>query len=150
MNENKSKKSLIIIILLVANLCISGFMAAYLFIPSAEPGGQIGFSEVKNGKYILSIGMNDKDTYEQIIETDKAIEIVNNICAENGCGYTMTEARGGWAEDDRLFHENTLVYTLVGATEEQAVAIMQAAREALNQNTILVEMEDSKSAYYGG
>lgn len=148
--ETKNYKGLaIIIVLLVINLCVSGVLALNVFSP-AKAGSQIDFTAAENSKYTLYIGTNDKDTYEQMIDTPTAIDIVNNICAENMCGYTMTEAKGGWVEDGRLYHENTLVYTLVGVSEEQVVAVMREAREQLNQNTILVELADSTSAYYDG
>lgn len=148
--EMKNHKGLVVIIvLLVMNLCVSGVLALNVFSP-AKTGGQIDFTAAENSKYTLYIGTNDKDTYEQMIDTPTAIDIVNNICAENMCGYTMAEAKGGWAEDGKLYHENTLVYTLVGVSEKQVVAVMREAREQLNQNTILVELADSTSAYYDG
>lgn len=149
MEQKKNRKELVIILLLVLNLCVSGALTAYQFLP-AKAGRRIDFTAAENSKYTLYIGTNDKDTYEQMIDTESAIDIVNTICAKNMCGYTMMEAKGGWVENGELFRENTLVYTLVGVSEEQVVAVMRETREALNQSTILVEITDSTSTYFDG
>lgn len=46
------------------------------------------------GKYILYIGTNDKDTYTRLISLDEAKKIVNGICAEYADDYTVQEASG--------------------------------------------------------
>jgi hypothetical protein len=124
----------------------------YLFIPSGgDAGGILEFESAENGQYILYIGTNDKDTYEQIIPTEEAVEIVNGICAKYAEGWTMSHAKGGWMDEKKfLTQENTLVYYFAYAGESDIVAIMDEILTALNQNSILVERRDISSVFYNG
>ena len=100
-------------------------------------------------QYVLYIGTNDKDTYSQIIPTEEAMAIVNEICARHVGGYTASKAAGGWVDEKGvLTQETTLVYVITGASEPQVLLIMNEALVALNQNAILVEKRDVASAFY--
>ena len=148
----RSKRTIVIIALLLANLAATACMAFYLFVPAwREPAGGLAFETTKGGQYVLYIGTNDKDTYEQIIPTDVAIEIVNGICAKHVEGYTASGAQGGWVDGNGvLTRENTLVYTISYAEESNIVAIMDEILSALNQNAILIERRDVASTFYSG
>ena len=152
--SSNNKKAITIISLLVVNFAVSAFIVIYLFI---HIGGNTGiqsalsFEYVENGQYVLYIGTNDKDTYEQMIPTDEAREIVNGICAKYVEGYTVCDAKGGWVdEQNMLTQENTLVYTISYADEADIIAIMNEVLTALNQNSILVERRDISSLFYNG
>ena len=147
-----NKKWVAIISLLAVNLVVTAFILFYLFIPNGDNhNGILGFETARNGQYTLYIGTNDKDTYEQKIPTEKAVEIVNGICAKYAEGWTMNYAEGGWVdENDILTQENTLVYTFAYTEEEVILSIMDEVLTALNQNAILVERRDFSSVFYGG
>jgi hypothetical protein len=150
--EPKDKKWIAVISVLAVNLLASAFIIIYLFMPSgSDGGGTLSFESTQNGQYILYIGTNDRDTYEQIIQTDEAVEIVNGICAKHVEGYTMSHAKGGWVDEKGvLTQENTLVYTFAYADESDVAAIMDEILTALNQNSILVERRDISSVFYYG
>lgn len=100
-------------------------------------------------KYVLYIGLNDKDTYVQEIPTEEAINIVNNICAEYAGGYTMQNAEGGWYDEkENLTKETSLVYILTDIDEDSVKMIMDDVISALDQNSILVERQDIMYTYY--
>ncbi len=100
-------------------------------------------------KYTLYIGLNDKDSYVQEIPTEKAREIVNQICIKNTGGYTTMDAHGGWVdESDHLVEENTLCYVLTEIEEEKVQTIMDEVLTALNQNSILLEKNEAEMVYY--
>ena len=152
--SSNNKKAITIISLLVVNFAVSAFIVIYLFI---HIGGNTGiqsalsFEYVENGQYVLYIGTNDKDTYEQIIPTDEARKIVNGICAKYVEGYTVSDAKGGWVDEkDVLTQENTLVYTISYSDEADIIAIMNEVLTALNQNSFLVERRDISSVFYKG
>jgi hypothetical protein len=147
------KKTTFIVVLLVVNLLGTALLAVYVLLPMRPPQIQsaLEFTESENGQYILYIGINDKDVYEQLIPTDEARNIVNGICAKYVEGYTANDAQGGWVDETgTLTQENTLMYTFTGATEAQIIPLMDEVLAALNQNSILVERRGVSSAFYDG
>ena len=102
-------------------------------------------------KYTLYLGLNDKDTYEQIISTEDALEKANLICAKHAGGYTQLSARGGWTNDDgSLGHENTIVYVVYDISEENLKAMLDEFLKEFNQSSVLVEKETTAHIYYSG
>lgn len=146
-----NRKTAVFTALLCLNLLCTALLAAFVLAPRREESGAIGFTDTANGQYVLYIGTNDKDTYEQIIPTDEAIEIVNAVCEKYVGGYTMSGAKGGWVDEAGIFtQENTLVYTFTGVDEETLTPLMDEVLARLNQNAILVERRDVSSSYYTG
>lgn len=143
------------ILLLVFNLLLSGGIIGYLAseaVREAESGAGFLTASMDSGvKYVLYIGTNDKDTYQQEIPTEEAKEIVNSICTKYTGGYTASDAKGGWVDEtDTLTQENTLVYAFYDITEDQLVCIMNDVLLELNQNSILVEKQHAVYTYYSG
>lgn len=152
MNIQKNSVRLMIALLvlnLIASLCMGGYL---LSDRDALPETGVLSAQLETGeKYILYIRTNDKDTYTQLIPTDKAREIVNGICARYTDGYTASDARGGWVDETgTLAQEQTLVYEFYQISEEQLTRIMDEILSALNQNTILVERRQAAYTYYAG
>jgi hypothetical protein len=146
-----SKSRAAIIALLAINLAATGFLFAHVFGENAakQDGGLSDF--VESSSYTLYIGLNDKDSYEQIIPTETAQSIVNEISAKDVDGYTSDEAKGAWFdESDVLTEESTLVYTFIDVEESAVVAIMDEVLAALNQNSILLEKNSVLRLYYYG
>ena len=151
----------VVILLLVINFLMSVGIIGFLAIQytdrrqvGQEPRakGSMLTEQMEMGKkYVLYIGTNDKDSYKQVISTEEAREMVNEICIKYVDGYTASEAKGGWVDEtDTLTQENTLVYAFYEVTEEQLVNIMEEILEALNQNAILVEKQEAIYTYYSG
>jgi len=156
-NEDNKTKIKIGVITLIVNSVFIAFILIYLFVPfggnsSGDTStGSIAFENAEYGQYVLYIGTNDKDTYEQIIPLDEAVEIVNAICAKHVGGWTMKHARGGWVDEKNILtQENTLVYFIAWASEADVIAIMDEVLVALNQNSILIERRDISSVFYRG
>ena len=150
-----------VILLLVINFLMSVGIIGFLAIQytdrrqvGQEPRakGSMLTEQMEMGKkYVLYIGTNDKDSYKQVISTEEAREIVNEICIKYVDGYTASEAKGGWVDEtDTLTQENTLVYAFYEVTEEQLVNIMEEILTALNQNSILLEKQEAIYTYYSG
>jgi hypothetical protein len=152
--QRGSQKNIAVIALLTVNLVVSTFIVLYLFVPVHDRSvgnGILDFKNTENGQYVLYIGTNDKDTYEQIIPTDEAKEIVNEICAKYVEGYTVSDMKGVWVDEKGVpTQEDTLVYIISYADEPDIVAIMNEALTALGQNSILVERRDISSVFYHG
>lgn len=110
-----------------------------------------GFLLEEAPEYTLYIGLNDKDTYCQLISVEEAREIVDAICIRYVDGYTVMEAKGAWVDEKNILtQENTLVYLFREVDEESLKEIMNEVIIALNQNTILLEKQTAAYIYYGG
>ena len=117
--------------------------------PAATEEKILGQTAEKGIKYTLYIGLNDKDTYEQIISTEDAIEKANQIVAKHAGGYTQMTARGGWTNDDgSMGHENTMVYIIYDVDEASLKAMLDELLKEFNQGAILVEKDDTPHIYY--
>ena len=154
----KNKKQIIILVVLILNLVVSGGIIGYLVVQNTQETQKNNTAEsilsdqMETGeKYIIYIGTNDKDTYQQEIPTNEARDMVNAICAKYVEGYTASDEKGGWVDEtDTLTQENTLVYSFYNIKEEQLIQVMDEVREKLNQNSILVERQESVYMYYYG
>ena len=102
-------------------------------------------------QFVMYVGTNDKDTYKQEIPTDKAKQIIDDICLKYFEGYTIQDAVGAWKDETgTTTHENSIVCYFDYADE---VTVKKAADEiikALNQNTVLIERDTVNMEYYGG
>lgn len=145
---NKTNK--LLPILLILNLVMTIAIIVFLFIgcyadEKKPPQG----TEVVN--YTLYIGLNDKDTYTQEIPTDEARAIVDSICIKHVSAFTTSDAQGAWTDDiGVLSRENTLVYMFTDAKESQITAIMDELLVALNQSSILVNVNSVQMIQYSG
>lgn len=143
-----------VILLIVNTLAIAGVIVFLVIGGNSKAAGEnaiLEYESSENGKYVLYIGLNDKETYSQIISTEEAKNTVNNIVLKYVGGYTVYEAKGGWTDETgTLTEENTLVYHLSGVSERDVISIMDEVLVVLNQNSILVERHDLSYIYYDG
>lgn len=161
MKQAKEKSTSIFKISIIINIVLEAVILSGIIVylvhdhnsaPDANGSSTIlNYDCSENGKYVLYIGLNDKDTYDQIIPTEEAKDIVNGICVKYVDGYTVSEANGGWVDEKgNLTEEMSLVYSFSGAEEADIVSIMDEVLAALNQNSIFVERQDMYYTYYGG
>lgn len=145
-------KTIVLVLLIIETVLIAGIVV-YLAVEknSAQSEAALDYDYSENGKYVLYIGLNDKDTYTQLIPTDEAINIVNEICIRHIGGYTVFSTKGGWVDETGTpSRETTLVYILSGAKEADVIAVMDEVLSALNQNSILIERQNVSSTFYSG
>lgn len=142
-----SKRS--VIILFVINLLISAGIISFIACNSQADNKFFGGSLSHGTKYVLYIGTNDKDTYTQLIPTDEAKKLVDEICAKHVGGFTAFEAVGGYLDEKNIMtHENSLVYEIYDAEENQIKAIMDEAIKTLDQSSILIEVQKVNYTFY--
>ncbi|MCR5104628.1 MAG: DUF3574 domain-containing protein [Eubacterium sp.] len=147
-------KKILLILLITTILSVTGCEKntnSEKQIDSSSADTILGHESESGLKYTLYIGLNDKDTYEQIISTEDAIDKANHICAEYAGGYTQFTARGGWTNDDgSLGHENTLVYIIYDISEDNLKNMLDEILKEFNQSSILVEENEISHIYYSG
>lgn len=83
----------------------------------------------KEKKYILNVGLNDKDTKQQKIDSVEAYKVVENLLLNNGIsGYTIYQGLGLYKHDSgEITRENTLIIELL--------------KQVLNQESVLKQVQ---------
>lgn len=103
-------------------------------------GNEAGFSTAH--KYVLYIGMNDKDSGTQLVTTEEARDRLNAVAARHADGFTVLRGNGYWKSGDNLDREETLIYVFYDIGQEQLAPILREMLIAMNQSAILVEKGD--------
>ena len=97
-------------------------------------------------KFILYLGLNDKDTKTQQINTLEAYKICTNILMNYTEGATIFEARGLYKHDDgTIVIETTLRIELLFVTSSTIEKITTELKRVFNQESIAVQHEIATS-----
>lgn len=100
-------------------------------------------------KYTLCVGLFDKDSKRQEINTLDAYKIACNLFARHTGGATITEGRGIYThENGEIVIEPSLVCMVYGATLEAVEAVAAALKIALNQESIAIECTEVNSWFF--
>ena len=98
--------------------------------------------------YNLYVGLNDKDTYKQIIDDNTAMEIVRDVVSKIVGGATFTKSYGHWVDEfGNETTESTIVVKITMTNDETIEKVCEILNEKLNQNCIMVEKSLSQIAY---
>ena len=94
-------------------------------------------------KYIIFIGLFDKDTKTQKTDTVAACNLIQNIILSNGHdGATISNATGIYKHDDgQIIIEPSVRVELLFATDKQIKNICAAVKNALNQESLALESQ---------
>ena len=96
----------------------------------------------KLNKYYLYVGLNDKDSKVQEVETEKAKDIVNNVCGD--C--SIQEITGYYTHDNgERVKESTLKVELLFKEHDQVLNYCMDLKKLLNQESIAVSQEVTNS-----
>ena len=95
-------------------------------------------------KFILFLGLFDKDSKAQEISTLNAFKIASNLVTDI-VGYgTITEAMGIYTHDDgTIVNEPTLRIEITGSELEKIKRLAIALKQAFNQESIALEKVNS-------
>lgn len=141
------KKRLLSFVLIVL-LC--GSLFGCTKAPSGETAQSASVLQMQQAvKYTLYIGLNDKDTYTQLIPDEEAEQRVCDIALKYVDGFTVLPAKGVYKDDKGVTtHESSLVLEVTSATDEQMSAMMKEIIHALNQNSVLIEKQTVDYDFY--
>lgn len=94
-------------------------------------------------KYTLYVGLNDKDSKVQEIQTLEAYKVIQKILYNNNVeGATIFEAVGIYKHEDKTFvTENTLRIELMFIDKQTVKAIVDSIKILLNQESVAVQYE---------
>lgn len=99
-------------------------------------------------KTILYVGLNDKDTHTQKIDTLEAVKVVTNIITTNCGGGTIYNATGVYTHDDgSIVIESTLKIELFDAPEQTIMSTIDTLKTALNQESIIKQTDIVNSEF---
>ena len=97
-------------------------------------------------KHTLYLGLNDKDTKQQKINTLEAYKICNNILLNYTDGATVFEANGIYKHNDGTFTiEKTLRIELLFTEQKTVEKIVNELKIVFNQESIAVQIENINS-----
>lgn len=100
-------------------------------------------------KTTICIGLLDRESKMQEINTLDAFKVVSNIFAETTGGATITEGVGVYTHDDgTVIIEPTLVCVIYGADTDSINKAATMAKTALNQESVTIETCESNSRYF--
>ena len=99
---------------------------------------------MKEKKYILNVGLNDKDTKLQKIDSIEAYKIVENTLLNNGLdGYTIYQGKGLYKHDNgTITQENTLIIEVIFTTDDIINKVIAILKQVLNQESILKQVQE--------
>ena len=99
-------------------------------------------------KYTLYIGLNDKETKTQKIDTLEASKIVQNVLTDTTGGGTIYSATGVYKHDNgAIVIENTLRVELVAVALEAVKKAVEMIKAVLNQESIILQTENVQSMF---
>lgn len=99
-------------------------------------------------KTTLYVGLNDKDTKVQKVDTMEASKIATNIITSYTDGATIYNATGIYKhEDGTIVIENTLKIELYEVSDEALTAIIDTLKRTLNQEAIIKQTEVVNSVF---
>ena len=91
-------------------------------------------------KFVLSIGLFDKDTHKLELNVDSARSLLDNEVARRFDGGTTYGAMGVYKHaSGELVQEPTLRVELCYTTREAAVSLCKWAKATFNQESIMLE-----------
>lgn len=97
-------------------------------------------------KYILYVGLNDKDTKTQKIDTLSAYNLTNNILLNYVEGATVTQSKGIYKHNNgNIVIENTLIIELLFTDKTTVETIAKELKIALNQESIAIQKQTIES-----
>jgi len=100
-------------------------------------------------KFTLYLGLNDKDTKTQQVETVEAYKIVSNLLLKRFDGATIFNAQGIYKHDNgEIVTENTFRIELLefgNSIFEQVKEVVSLLKEIFNQESVAVQIQDVTS-----
>lgn len=137
--KNMMKKLISVILGIVVCFSLSGCAS------------QTGAQKSEAVKYTMYIGLNDKNTYTQLIPYEEAEKMVSDIALKYVDGFTELNGKGTYKNEKGVItHENTLVLEFDSTTDQKMNAIMNEVLKKLNQNSILIEKQKTNYEFYEG
>lgn len=108
-------------------------------------------AEAGDVQYVLYVGTNDKDTNEPVCSHEEAMEKAKQILIDHFGGYTISDAEGGWTDENgEIYVEYSLVIYLSDTAIQEVYAAADDLKEEFNQSSILIQKNPTATEFYEG
>lgn len=92
----------------------------------------------RGSKYEIFVGLKDKDSYEEVFDTEAFKKILAEICTEKEIGFSLLTQTGGYSHSKGYTTETSLRVIIIGIEEEEVQAIGERLKKVINTDTILI------------
>ena len=87
----------------------------------------------------IYVGLCDRDSHEQIYDTETYKEALKNICRNHKSPFSLQVIEGGYFHDDGSWvDENTLLITLIGTPQMVVYKIAKEVCKAFHQESVMI------------
>ena len=90
--------------------------------------------------YRIAFGLNDQKEKIQLIDSDKAYQLVTDYCADHFGGATVYTAKGVYKHENGIdvVRENTIVCDLCYVSDSDVSLFVEHFKKVLNQESVMV------------
>lgn len=108
----------------------------------------LNHEKIRKKRYTISIGLNDKDTMAQKIQTEKILRLVNTCCKSYGLAFSSVLQDGGYVHEDNSYVlEKSVCLVFIDPDEAAIQEIGQDLCAFLNQESVLVTVDEVECYY---
>ena len=87
----------------------------------------------------IYVGLDDKDTHEQSLDTEEYKSILRSICKDYKTSFSLQVIEGGYFHDDGSWvEENSLLVTLIGTPRKTVYSIAKKLCKYFNQESVMI------------
>ena len=87
----------------------------------------------------IYVGLHDRDSHEQLFDTEKYKSILKNVCKNYQTPFSMQVIEGGYFHDDGSWvDENTLLITLIDTPQKKVYEIARDVCTFFHQETVMI------------
>lgn len=137
------KSGIIVAVIAAAALCLSLFNLFQTLKPSEQKAE-------KDIQYVLYLGTNDMDSNEPVFTEAEAKAELEKILISHFGGYTISEARGGWEDEGKIYQEYTLVVYLSDTTIDEVHKAAEDMIRTFHQSSVLIQANETTTEFYTG
>lgn len=103
----------------------------------------------KDHRYLLYLGLQDKDTGVEKYTEDEAIAILNEICSKYLRGYNIRKSTGFWTDDNnQTVDEKSIVISFNFIEESKIHVLADEIVEKFNQECVFIENYTLQTEFY--
>ncbi|MCR5808541.1 MAG: DUF3574 domain-containing protein [Clostridiales bacterium] len=96
----------------------------------------------------IYVGLNDSETKEQKLDTQKYVSVLKNVCRSYGAAFSFVLEQGGYMHEDGAYtQENTLVLSLIDADKRIIDEIAKDLCVFFHQESVMIT-QDLVRAYF--
>ena len=99
--------------------------------------------KIRKKRYTILIGLSDKDTQEQRVETERLLRLVHNCCKSYGLAFSSILQDGGCVLDDgRYVLEKSVCLVFIDPDETALGELGRDLCAFLHQESVLVTVDE--------